>query len=319
MGFQTRPQNYITNSPPKDYTQQSLGNVLHQKLTPEEQSLVVNPLTDSPEMNRWAYQLTAGATNDLQKAKMIFDVLIQHTNYSAGLLPKSATAQEVFADWNNPNAPVYCEQATALFVTLARAVGLKAYVVWVDEAYDGNMAAHVCSALFVGNKALLVDPAYSWFGAPHKKFIVLDDLQTVALHLSTLSDLRQKQIAQKLAPDLALVQYNLCNELMNLGRGTEARELLPTVIRLDADGAMADSVQARFAIHDGKLEQAIDLLNKAIKINSYDADSRIQLGYVYQKQGRSSEAHESFQNALSCPHTEYQAEAISRYMTQNAK
>ena len=65
-------------------------------------------------------------------------------------------------------------------MALARAVGVKAFYVHLEEDYSGEIVYHDCAAVFVGGKALLVDPAYQWFGAPHKQYVVLDDLQAIA-------------------------------------------------------------------------------------------------------------------------------------------
>jgi hypothetical protein len=46
--------------------------------------------------------------------------------------------------------------------------------------------------VFVGDKALLVDPAYQWLGAPHKAYVVLDDVQAIVdLCRRVLSEGRQ--------------------------------------------------------------------------------------------------------------------------------
>jgi hypothetical protein len=65
---------------PKDYTGQRLAVLLFEKLTPEEMSLVKNPLARTPEMNAWARQITTGSTNKAQKARMLFDELVRRVN-----------------------------------------------------------------------------------------------------------------------------------------------------------------------------------------------------------------------------------------------
>src|SRR2546427_8092078 len=60
---------FITNAPPRDFMEESLTNALNQRLTPEEVALVVNPLANTPEMSRYAHELTSGATNDWQRAR----------------------------------------------------------------------------------------------------------------------------------------------------------------------------------------------------------------------------------------------------------
>ena len=91
--------NEITAALPTIYTRQSLDAALRQRLTPAEYKLVINPLSSTPAMDRWAQELTRGATNDLDRARKIFDALTRHLD--TGEL-STRTAQEVFAAWNDP-------------------------------------------------------------------------------------------------------------------------------------------------------------------------------------------------------------------------
>jgi tetratricopeptide (TPR) repeat protein len=259
---------YITNWPPKSYTEQTLKEALCKKLNSDQLAFVINPLAISPEMKMWTLEATKGATNDMQKAKILFEILVNQINKNNSRVSYSATAKEVFSDLNKPDIPLYCQQATFLFVALARSIGIKSFVVDVQESCNGNKSSHLCGVIFADNHALLVDPVYRWFGVPHRNFVLLDDLQTIAMYCSTLPDVKQKQIAWELAPDLALVQYNLCLWFIGLDRWEKVRELFPLLTKSDRNAVMADSVQAFLMMHANYSEQAIKLLHKAIEIDS---------------------------------------------------
>jgi tetratricopeptide (TPR) repeat protein len=302
---------WITNAPPKNYTRQELNQVLERKLNHKELRLTVNPLASSDAMARWAKKITEAATNDIQKAGMLFDVLKQRVPTDGlNLHSHSLTAQEVYAKWNEPGFLMECQQGTFLFVALGRAVGLRAYAVNVHETFDGGKSPHACAAVYVGNDALLVDLTYPWFGAPHQSFTVLDDLQAVAVHLCMGGDLERSRIATKLAPELALVEASLCGNLINAGRWSEAQELLPLVVRVDMIGAMTTGLQAAFAMHEGQVALAETLLHKAIGLDPRSSSLRFQLGNAYLAEGRLKEARESFESALRCLHTKEQAEVL---------
>src|SRR5207244_4454834 len=111
------------------------------------------------------------------------------------------------------------------------------------------------------------------------------------------------EVAAKLAPDLGLVQSNLCWTMIGLDRWEEAGKLLPLIGRLDANGCMAASLQAAFAIHDGKLKTASDLLHRAIGKDPHSFYPRAQMGKILLAQGDTVAARESLQEALRCPHT----------------
>jgi tetratricopeptide (TPR) repeat protein len=288
---------FFTIIPPTDYTKRSLIEAFQQKLTPEESTLITNPLVSTPEMNRWARELSAGASNDLQRAQVLFDALIIHVDQ---LDSRTRTAQEVFSTWNTPGISLHCRDYAYLYVAMARAIGLKAYYVEVQEACDGQRAFHSCAAVFIGTKALLVDPAYFWFGAPHKHFRILNDLETTAEYLSSLHDLKCCQIAAKLAPDILLVQQNLLDGLINENRWQEGDKVLQDIVRLDPNDWVSDFSQAEFAFHAGHLEKAINLLQKANEISPYTGAIYLLLGRTYLEQGNFIKARASFLNALNC-------------------
>ena len=186
---------YVTAHPPKDFTEQSLTEALREKLTREEEAAVIRPLATTPEINLRARELTRGATNDLHKAKLLFEALTGHLDVGEGAL---RTAPEVFAAWNGPASAFRCQEYALLYVMMARAAGLRAYFVDVSQACDGEQVWHACAVVFDGEKALLVDPSYRWFGVPHKKFTVLNDLETTGDYMCQLRELRLRRIAVKL-------------------------------------------------------------------------------------------------------------------------
>ena len=89
---------------------------------------------------------------------------------------------------------------------------MKAFYVHLEKDYSGDIVYHDCAAVFVGDKALLVDPAYQWFGAPHKEYVVLDDVQAIAHQFYQPSgkggQVARCRLATKLHPDTAWGQLH---------------------------------------------------------------------------------------------------------------
>jgi tetratricopeptide (TPR) repeat protein len=295
---------FFANAAPIEYSELFLSNRLLHAFSANKLEPIKNPLSSNAEMQRWVTTIIVGATNDFQKAKLIFDAFTQRVNGGA-LFQQTygATAQEMFANWKNSNNSFSCQQATILYIALARAAGLEAYSVQVEEACDGSKALHACAAIYIGGKLLLVDPSYFWFGAPHKKFTVLSDLQTMAVFLSTFPGLEYRRVAAELAPDIAIVQYNLCFKLMQAGQWAEAEEILPLVTRLDPYSALSNSLRGWIAFHGGRLDEAANCLQKAIEIDPNEAIFFMQLGDIYAAQGRFDNSRASFQRVLNCDHT----------------
>ncbi len=299
---------------PRDYTAAALAAALKANLRPEEVSLVVNPVAATSEMRLWAHELTASVTNGLQRAKALYDLMTARVATKPVPGRQYRTAQEVFAAWDTPGEAFLCQELTYLYVALARAVCLRAYTVFVEQDCYGAWNYHACAAVFIAGRAFLVDPAYSRFGVPHKRFIVLDDLQAAGLYLSGMVDRAAAcQAACKLAPSLAVVQASLFDELAGERRWIEAGERLRLMRRLEPHGPMTYYAEAVMAFHEGKDARAERFLAKAIHLAPRMPQLHAMLGYLNAARGRLVEAKRCYENAYNCCQDERSAR-----MTQQA-
>jgi hypothetical protein len=98
---------FIGVAEPKADTETSLQAALREMLIPEVASLVVFPLASTPGMREWAARLTAGATNDFQKARMIFNAVVERHNIGSG---GSRAAPKVFEAWDQPEISFRCQE-----------------------------------------------------------------------------------------------------------------------------------------------------------------------------------------------------------------
>jgi tetratricopeptide (TPR) repeat protein len=296
----TRPT-WLSVAEPKRYNQESLSEELRRRLSPGELDLLVNPLSSTPEMDRWARGLTQQATNSLQMAEILFDALSSHTNVGPPQFQWPPTAQQVFAAWTNSGTSISCQDLSFLYVALARAAGLRAYHVVVEQDCFKRRVDHGCAAVFVSDKALLVDPAYSLFGAGHTKFRVLDDVQTSGLYACSTGKLDLCQAAAKLAPDLSIVQLSLFGGLARQGRWAEAENCLSAISRLDPDGPSTCVARGEIAAHAGNLEEATKLLRKAVELAPEIGSVHFAIADVYGRAGDLAgarrECHEALRNA----------------------
>jgi tetratricopeptide (TPR) repeat protein len=291
---------YVTNSIPTERSERTLATVLRERhLGETEIRLLSNPLACTPGMNLCAHQLTEGATNNLQKAELLFEAIAPH---AGSRRRQRLTAREAFDIWKLPSGQFDCFASSCLYVSMARSLGLQSQVVSVTETCEGTKNPHACAAVWLtnGNQMLLVDPNLLWFGARHKAFVVLDDVQTLALHICTLPGLVGPQVACKLAPELSVVQANLLQALIDNGQWSRARERLPLLLRADGNSWISDTFKADFALHEGRPDDAITLLQKAIKANPDSGEAYGQLGNVFVTRGDLTRARESYENVLRC-------------------
>lgn len=290
---------FINVAMPKVYTDQTLQAALQERLTQDELKMVVNPLASSPEMKRWAQQLTQVAQSDLDKAKKIFAALTRRVHSGEG---GTRTAREVFAAWKKPDASFWCQEYAKLFVALARDVDVKAFYVHLEKDCRGRIVYHDCSAVFVDGKALLVDPAYRWFGVPHKEFIILDDLQTIAHHLSqhrhTREDVARCWTATKLHPDFVWGQVALVGALIDAGEWGSARYALEKAVRLAPNRWDVYYKQGIIAAHDKDFAKAEGYYRKALALNPGDPHVHYSLANTLLEQHKLKEAREEYRACL---------------------
>jgi tetratricopeptide (TPR) repeat protein len=286
---------FVNAAEPQAYSEPSLREALQLRLSAEELASVNFPLTSTPEMKRWAEDLTRGAADDLQKARALYEALARHLDPGPG---GSKTARETYADWRKPQASFRCQEYARLYVALARDAGLKAYFVIVDRDFEDKVVLHACAGVWIEGQALLVDPTYQWFGVPHKQFVLQDDYQAVVSQLNQSGDLARNRLAVKLQPGSALSQFNLAARLMFQDQWNEARLVLQTALKLDAESWMAHGSQGLLAQHDGQPERALTHLRKAVEMYPLDATIHYALALVLWEQQQLREAREEFRACL---------------------
>jgi TPR repeat protein len=208
---------------PRAYTPAALKTELERRLTPEERALAVNPLEITPEILKLSKELTSGLTNQTLRALVLFaDVAERGRGSGQG---GSRTAPQALASSGDPQARFSCQEFAKLFVALARAAGLEAWLVHVDLLEDGRPAWHDCAALFLPDAAFLVDPTDGAFVIDHQEFRVLDDLQAVA-HQAMQGDEKTavacRRMGAKLDPDDAWTRLNLAAGLAKAGLSSAA-------------------------------------------------------------------------------------------------
>lgn len=309
---------FIDASIPKIYTELSLQEILRERLTEKELTMVVNPIASNAEMKRWAEQLTEGAAGDFDKAKALFDGLIRRIELEGER--EQRTAREVFAAWNELEVSFVCQEYAKLFIALARDVNLKAFYVHVDKDYSGKTFPHDCAVVFTDGKALFIDPSYQWFGVPHKDFVILDDLQTIAHHFFQSTDANRDvprcQLAAKLHPDSAWGQLKLFRALSVADKWEEARTPLDVASRLEPNRWDVYLWQGVMADHDGDLETAIDYSQKSVESNPESAVAHYFSAGLLTRMGKLKEARDEFRAGLRYEPKSKMAEEARRAIAQ---
>lgn len=289
---------------PRDYSAPELQAALRERLSPVELMLAVNPIASTPEMAGWAGKIVAGTQGDLARARKLFDELASRPNANTHT---TRTAQEVFAAWTNLTQSFCCQEYAKLFVALARSVGLPAFYVHVDRDYSGTIVDHDCAVVFAEGKAWLVDPAYAWFGVPHRDFRVLDDLQTIAHHAFQPHDGKLEvslcRAGVKLDRDFVWGRMNLVMALINSDQLDDARKELEIARKQDPEFWRGDQLAGLLAFKQDRMDEALNWLQRAEQANPTDGDTRLVLAQVLFRGGQHRAAREEFVAGLRRVHT----------------
>ena len=283
----------VVATQPRPYSPAELQAALRERLSADELALADNPLASTPEMAGWARELVAGTQGDLARARKLFEALATRPKAAGG---GAATAQEVFAAWKDLSRSFQCQEYAKLFVALARSVGLSAFYVHVDRDYSGRVVDHDCAVVFADGKAWLADPAYAWFGVPHREFRVLDDLQTIAHHAFQPHD-RTVEPARcragcKLDPDFVWGRMQLVAALIRSGDLAEARKELDQARGKAPDDWRGAQMEGWLAFKQDQYERAIEWLRQAAKANPDVANTRLLLGVALFRTGQHAQARE---------------------------
>jgi len=291
---------FIDARMPRIFDDQALQQVLAQRLTPDEVKQVFNPLACTPEMKSWAEEITRDAPSAMDKAKALFDTLIRRSETAANI--KKHTAQEVFSLWNDPSEGFDCMDYTVLYVSLARAVGLNAFYTYVSKDPEKRVIGHACASVFADGKALLVDPALAWFGVPHARYAVMDDVQAMAVcgvQIETTAP--PLRIACKLDPNSVLIRVAMAGVLMNEEHWTEAREVFTNLGAIEPntlEQCFYEVQQSRLAYHDKDANSAEIHVRSALSIDPTDASAHYYMGCLLAEQGRLTEARKHFRSCI---------------------
>ena len=262
----TLTPHFVTAKSPEVFAAAQLRVILRSRLTANEFNMIVDPFVTTSAMREWAKQLVGDANTDLDKSRRLFIGLARRVSvtYPTGV----RSASEAYNSWSDPNASFTCQEYALLYVSLARSIGLNAFVVSVDRDCYGRPVCHVCAGVFISGQALMVDPAYMWFGVPHQKYYFLNDLQTIGIYLCQLKDLARIRIGEKIAPDLAMTHFWLAVALAQSGESQEAHRVLTTGLKLDSTSWIAFCAQGMLEGCDQHWPEAVAFMQKSLSLNS---------------------------------------------------
>jgi TPR repeat protein len=286
---------------PRSFGPRELDAELSRRLTAEERKWVVNPLEITPEITAEAKRLTIGLTNDSLRAWALFaEVTRRGRGAGEG---RRRTADEALQDSADPQTGFSCQDYAKLYVALARALGLDAWLVHIERCADGTIGYHDCAALFLEGRGVLVDPTWRAFGIRHEAFTVLDDAQAISHQAMQpgdgAPDLQRLRMGLKLNPEDRWTRLHFVRGMAEAGEcETAAAELQ----QVRADGTESwDTHQAAAALEmaRGRWQAALEELQLAVALNPDNAGIHSGLVKVYNHLGDSAKSSEHKERVLA--------------------
>ncbi|MBU3941472.1 MAG: transglutaminase-like domain-containing protein [Nanoarchaeota archaeon] len=132
---------------------------------------IENPFILNSELVKIIKDYTADIKNDEEKAKRIFSWIHQNIDYdNLRNDNKYQNSKETLE-----RKLGICGEMAFLYITMARAAGLKSKYVSVKVDCDSKKVNHGCAVVYIQNNPILVDIAYNKFDIHHKKYNILND------------------------------------------------------------------------------------------------------------------------------------------------
>lgn len=293
----------VPGTRPRTYTKEQLAEELEKKLTVSERAKINYPLTINDEMRSWAQELVKDIADPAERARVLFETM----STRLGTLTRAGirTAEEVFREWDNPSTKFSCQEYAKLFVVLGREVGLDTYLTYVERDYSGDHLYHACAALFLNDECFLVDPAYHWFGVPHKTYVILDDIQTIAGQLSQPSAqvddesaLINARSALKLYPDWNYGRSILTRCLLNLNRLSEAQFTLNKTQEIHPNCWDTPLFLSKLAYQQERYKDSERHAREFVEKHPHDSNAHAALAAALAEQKNYVQAREHFRRCL---------------------
>jgi len=291
--------NFVAATQPVSLTPQELETTLRERLTEQEYRLLTIPFAGNAEIEARARALVAGAAKELDKAKLLFNGLNRPLPIE---FPQAfgRTAAGTWKAWPDPKAVISCQDFTFLFMAMSRCVGLKSYYVLVDRDYKNKLIHHACAGIFVDGQAILVDPAYSWFGIPHKQFTFLDDLKVIATYLTYSGQTPEEEVGQRIVPSWPLPYFWASVRRSYRGQPDLARQSLRKGLDLapGLNSPLSLLAQALVEGNDRQWDAALPHLEELERLAPEMPMTHYWLGVVLYQHGRLRESRDQYRTYL---------------------
>jgi len=138
---------------------------------------IQNPFVISPSLVQIIRRHTNKYASPEEKARAIFDWIQDNIEYGKSKrINGYKNSKETLDDREG-----VCGEMAFVYITMARSCGLKSAYATVTLDYEGKQVSHGCAIVDLGDRDILVDPAYHTFDIRHRRYAVLTDGQILEI------------------------------------------------------------------------------------------------------------------------------------------
>jgi tetratricopeptide (TPR) repeat protein len=305
-------RNLVHAAKPKIYSSEELTDAVRERIRRVDQRQIILPFASNQKINEWSDFLIGDSIEPAEKAKRLFDGINRGVRNYSRIAERTVErpAIEAYEVWLRPGADLTCQDFAFLYMAMARHAGLPAFYVWVVRDFKSRYVSHACVGIFVDGGALLVDPAYRWFGIPHKEFKFLDDLQVTGHYLACRPEPAFEDIGLSFCGNWSVPYFRVTLNRLADHRFKEASAILHEGLRIESMSWWAQLAQGAVAVSDKQWTMAIQHLESCISLKPDIASAYYYLGLAYQHTGNFIKARENLQSCLQRDSTkEFEARA----------
>jgi tetratricopeptide (TPR) repeat protein len=278
------------------FKEPELQETLAGRLPPGEMETLEIPFHSTPEMQAYAKSIVKNEKEVRYKATRLADAIVATWKLDVSYdRVADYTASQVFHETRRAN----CLSFTHLFISLARAVGLRAYYVDVEHdelLADTNMVVsnrHICAGISDGGKFYLLD----FDSSPRKSYKfyqIIDDLEAVANHYNNLAINRFSQNESSLQEALTLLNTSLrikpdfSRALNNRGvlqnlavDSTSAEKSFRAALKGDPGMHEAHSNLSGMLMRQGALDEALDHARQALRSRPNNQSYQLRVAMIH--------------------------------------
>ncbi|MBN1878547.1 tetratricopeptide repeat protein [bacterium] len=280
------------------YKPDELLDLFTNRISTDDLERIEIPYKSTPDMKEYARKVVGNEINPVKKSIRLVEAIISEWKLDVSYdRTADATAEKVFHETKRAN----CLSFTHLFVSLARAVGIKAH--YVDVRHDDLISTssmmvssrHICAGVHDGADFFLID----FDPDPRKTYRIyqkIDDIEAIANHYNNVAinrfavneenledAIRLLDLSLRIKPDFSRALNNRGSLLFLQGYSDAAEQSFRQALKYDPKMPEANSNLSGLMLEKGDAVSALSYAHIAVQSqpNNMHYHYKLALALIY--------------------------------------